>query len=62
MVQPGTNSILFIHVQLPSLLRKGSMMLLVDVDAEAGGLTLNEDFLVDFADEPEGPVLAHEIR
>ncbi|CAG7816445.1 unnamed protein product, partial [Allacma fusca] len=34
----------------------------VDVDTINGGLTLNEDFLVDFGNEPDGPVLAHEIR
>ena len=38
------------------------MMLQVDVDTENGGLTLNEGFMVDFGEEPDGPVLAHEIR
>ena len=38
------------------------MLLQMDVDTENGGLTLNEKFLVDFGDEPNGPVLAHEIR
>ena len=38
------------------------MMLQVDVDTERGGLKLNKDFLVDFHDEPGGPVLAHEMR
>lgn len=37
-------------------------MLQVDVDTEKGGLTLNKNFLVDFGKEPDGPVLAHEIR
>ena len=37
-------------------------MLQVDVDTENGGLTLNETFLVDFGDDPEGPALAHEMR
>jgi len=46
----------------PELLTKGSMLLRVDVDTDKGGLTLNEDFLVDFANEPDGPALAHEIR
>lgn len=27
-----------------------------------GGLTLNPDFLVDFGQEPDGPVLCHEMR
>ncbi len=39
---------------------KGSMLFLVRVDTEKGGLQLDEDFLVDFGEEPEGPVLAHE--
>ena len=38
------------------------MLLQIDVDTENGGMTLNEDFLVDFGEEPNGPVLAHEIR
>ena len=35
---------------------------MVDIDTEKGGLTLNKDFAIDFGDEPDGPVLAHEIR
>ena len=42
--------------------RNGAMMLQIDVDTVKGGLKLNENFLVDFGLEPEGPVLAHEIR
>ena len=42
--------------------RNGSMLLQIDVDIENGGMSLNEEFLVDFAEEPDGPVLAHEIR
>ena len=38
------------------------MMLQVDADIENGGLKLNQDFLINFADEPEGPSLAHEMR
>lgn len=41
---------------------KGSMLLQIDVDHENGGMTLNEDFLVDYGLEPDGPCLAHEIR
>ena len=43
-------------------LRNGSMLLQIDVDHENGGMRLNEDFLVDYANEPDGPCLAHEIR
>ena len=38
------------------------MLLQIDVDIENGGMSLNEEFLVDFKDKPDGPVLAHEIR
>jgi hypothetical protein len=49
--------ILFIIV-----MRKGALLYLVRVDTEKGGLELDEDFLVDFGEEPEGPVLAHEVN
>ena len=48
------------NISLPS--RNGSMLLQIDCDIENGGMSLNDNFLVDFADEPDGPVLAHEIR
>ena len=37
-------------------------MVILDVDTEKGGLKVNQDFIVDFGEEPEGPALAHEIR
>ncbi|KAK7090888.1 methanethiol oxidase-like [Littorina saxatilis] len=46
----------------PEMARQGSVMLQIDVDNVKGGLTLNKNFLTDFGDEPNGPVLAHEIR
>ncbi|NXL65952.1 SBP1 oxidase, partial [Chordeiles acutipennis] len=46
----------------PDLIRDGSVMLQLDVDTERGGLSVNENFLVDFGKEPDGPCLAHEIR
>lgn len=46
----------------PNMTEKGSAMLQIDVDTEKGGLKLNEKFCVDFGDEPEGPVLAHEMH
>uniref|UniRef100_A0A8C3CQM8 Methanethiol oxidase n=1 Tax=Cairina moschata TaxID=8855 RepID=A0A8C3CQM8_CAIMO len=46
----------------PDLVKEGSVMLQVDVDTERGGLKVNKNFLVDFGKEPDGPVLAHEIR
>jgi len=46
----------------PEESEKGSVMLKADVDPRAGTLDLDEDFLVDFGDLPEGPARAHEIR
>ena len=46
----------------PDMFENGSMLVRLNVDTEKGGLTVDSDFLVDFGDEPEGPVLAHEIR
>jgi len=37
-------------------------MVQVDVDTVKGGLTINDKFLVDFGKEPDGPVVAHEVR
>ena len=38
------------------------MLLMIDVDTDKGGLTLNSKFSVDFRAEPDGPSLAHEVR
>ena len=38
------------------------MLFKINVDTKNGGLQLDNDFLVDFGDEPDGPVLAHEVR
>lgn len=59
-----TNSLIspWDHQFYPDLIKKGSQMVQVDVDTEKGGLTVNQNFLVDFGDEPDGPVLAHEAR
>lgn len=46
----------------PEMAEKGSVMMQIDIDTENGGLSLNENFLVNFGTEPNGPVLAHEIR
>ncbi|XP_078390182.1 methanethiol oxidase [Cetorhinus maximus] len=46
----------------PEIIKEGSAMLQIDVDSERGGLTVNENFLVDFGKEPDGPALAHEVR
>jgi selenium-binding protein 1 len=46
----------------PKMAEQGSYLLQIDCDTDKGGLTLNEDFYVDFGQEPEGPARAHEIR
>jgi len=45
----------------PSMGKDGSTLLQVDCDP-SGGMTLNEDFFVDFGPEPGGPARAHEMR
>ena len=42
--------------------RNGASMVQVDVNTEKGGLTLNENFLINFGAEPGGPAVAHEMR
>ena len=37
------------------------MMFIIDIDTENGGMQLNNDFCVDFGEEPDGPSLAHEV-
>jgi len=34
----------------------------LNVDTEKGGLTVDENFFVDFGNETHGPALAHEVR
>ncbi|WP_435348797.1 selenium-binding protein SBP56-related protein [Haloarchaeobius sp. HRN-SO-5] len=46
----------------PEEAEKGSVMLKADVDPRRGTMTLDEDFLVDFGEMPEGPARAHEMR
>jgi selenium-binding protein 1 len=46
----------------PEMVEKGSQLLRINVDTEKGGLSIDEDFLIDFGKEPDGPVLAHEVR
>ena len=38
------------------------MLFIIKVDTKNGGLQLDNDFLVDFGEEPDGPVLAHEVN
>ena len=46
----------------PDMIKEGSHILQIEVDTEKGGLSLNENFFVDFGNEPHGPALCHEIR
>ena len=46
----------------PQIAQEGSWMLQIDVDTDKGGLSINEDFLLDFGKEPDGPARAHEMR
>ncbi len=46
----------------PEEAEQGSVMLKADVNPRRGTLDLDEDFLVDFGDLPDGPARAHEIR
>ncbi|MFA9504008.1 selenium-binding protein SBP56-related protein [Natrinema sp. H-ect1] len=46
----------------PEEAERGSVMLKADVDPRKGTMELDEDFLVDWGDCPEGPARAHEIR
>mmetsp|Transcript_5074 Transcript_5074/g.14573 ORF Transcript_5074/g.14573 Transcript_5074/m.14573 type:complete len:475 (-) Transcript_5074:460-1884(-) len=46
----------------PDMVKNGSQLLRINVDNVNGGLSIDEDFLVDFGKEPDGPVLAHEVR
>jgi len=46
----------------PAMAKHGSYMLRIDCGTEKGGMTLNDDFYVDFGSEPHGPVRAHEMR
>jgi selenium-binding protein 1 len=46
----------------PAIGKEGSYLLAIDCDTERGGMKLNEKVFVDFGQEPNGPVRAHEIR
>ncbi|KAF4524038.1 hypothetical protein B566_EDAN016020 [Ephemera danica] len=48
--------------QMLQLSLDGKRLYVTNVDTEKGGLTLDKEFLVDFGKEPDGPVLAHEVR
>jgi len=46
----------------PDIAKRGSYLLQIDCDVARGGMKINEDFFVDFGNEPHGPARAHEMR
>ena len=46
----------------PGIKENGSYMLQLDCDTEKGGMTVNEDFYINFDSQPAGPARAHEMR
>lgn len=46
----------------PEMANTGSCMFKINCDPENGGMSLDENFLVDFGKEPAGPARAHEMR
>ncbi|XP_054927201.1 methanethiol oxidase-like isoform X3 [Dermacentor andersoni] len=46
----------------PEMWEEGGMVIRMHANTVKGGLTIDQSFLVDFADEPDGPSLGHEIR
>ncbi len=46
----------------PDMANKGSYIMQIDCDTANGGMSVNENFFVDFGNEPEGPARAHEMR
>lgn len=46
----------------PDMVKNGGTIVQLDVDIVNGGMKINQNFLVDFAGEPNGPSLPHEMR
>jgi len=46
----------------PGMYSEGGQLLQVDVNTEKGGLSVNQEFFVDFGKEPGGAALCHEVR
>ncbi|MCH8828464.1 MAG: selenium-binding family protein [Planctomycetes bacterium] len=46
----------------PDIAKQGSYLLQINCGGKNGGMSLNEDFFVDFGAEPAGPARAHEMR
>ena len=46
----------------PEIRTQGGVMLMIDCDVENGGMKINDEFVVDFGKEPNGPSRCHESR
>lgn len=46
----------------PEMVANGGKIVKLDIDTEKGGMKLDENFLVDFGEGPDGPLLPHEMR
>jgi len=46
----------------PEIRTNGGCMVMVNCNAEAGGMAIDKDFFVDFGKEPNGPARCHETR
>ena len=46
----------------PEIRTNGGVMLIIDCDVKNGGMKINEDFVVNFGNEPNGPSRCHESR
>ena len=46
----------------PDLAKTGTVMLIVNCDTENGGMSIDNEFTVDFGSVKNGPYRAHEMR
>ena len=46
----------------PDIRTQDGVMMMINCDVENGGMKINEDFMVDFGKEPNGPSRCHETR
>ncbi|KAJ8924893.1 hypothetical protein NQ315_001050 [Exocentrus adspersus] len=46
----------------PEMVENGGRVVKLDIDTENGGMKLDEEFLVDFGEGEDGPLLPHEMR
>lgn len=46
----------------PEMVENGGRLVKLDIDTKNGGMKLDENFLIDFGEGPDGPLLPHEMR